>query len=512
MCCYFFAKNRTFSCGALAFLIKLLYNGNWSKVLIFGRYSFAEERLIMVTHEHFEGEIMDKIQLLQERKAQIEAAGKDIRAQIEALVDGESFVELSTFSFSKNDFYGEEVAGEGVITGYATLDGYPFYVVAQNYAVMKGGLSKANCDKIVKCLDAAEKNNVPVIYLLSTQGVQIGEGVTVLEGLGKLLMRSTQLKGVVPQYVVVNGDVYGSAAMLAAVADFTFFMEKKSVLAINSPFVLSAKAGKNIAKEEVGNAKALTKSGIPALEVADVACVRAKIIEISDLISVPMKDAELNQSLPALNVEVTADTLLSVFDSYIEIGGAYEADVKTILGRIGGISVASVLFDGAESGVELTADKLAKIKNFAEFACCYGLPFITFGDVKGVAPTMAVNNSRVMKEAAEYLSILDAIDTAKIAVVYKKAIGLGYSLFASKSIGFDYTCAFANAQIALFDGAQGAQIELGNEQADKAALADRYSQENSDPIHAAKNGYIDAIIEPQFVKQYLISSLQMLER
>ena len=110
------------------------------------------------------------------------------------------------------------------------------------------------------------------------------------------------------------------------------------------------------------------------------------------------------------------------------------------------------------------------------------------------------------------MSILDAIDTAKIAVVYKQAVGLGYSLFASKSVGFDYTCAFANAKIALFDSVQGAQIELGNEQADKAALANRYAEENSDPIHAAKNGYIDAIIEPQFVKQYLIASLQMLAK
>lgn len=455
---------------------------------------------------------MDKIQLLQERKAQIEAAGKDIRAQIEALVDGESFVELSAFSFSKNDFYGEEVAGEGVVTGFATLDGYPFYLVAQNHAIMKGGISKANCDKIVKCLDAAEKNNVPVIYLLNTQGVQIGEGVTVLEGLGGLLMRSTQLKGVVPQYAIVNGEVYGSAAMLAAVADFTFFIVKKSVLAINSPFVLSAKAGKNISKEEVGNAKALNQTGIPSLEVSDIVSVREKIIEISDLLSVPLKDAELNQSIPALNETCNADALLSIFDNHIEVGTGYESDVKTILGRIGGVSVASIVFDGGACGVELTAEKLAKIKNFAELACCYSLPFIIFADVKGILPTMQVNNSRVMKEAAEYLSILDTIDTAKIAVVYKQAIGLGYSLFASKSVGFDYTCAFANAKIALFDNVQGAQIELGNEQEDKAALADRYADEKSDPIHAAKNGYIDAIIEPQFVKQYLIASLQMLER
>ena len=325
-------------------------------------------------------------------------------------------------------------------------------------------------------------------------------------------MRSTQLKGVVPQYAIVNGEVYGSAAMLAAVADFTFFIVKKSVLAINSPFVLSAKAGKNISKEEVGNAKALNQTGIPSLEVLDIASAREKIIEISDLLSVPLKDAELNQSIPALNETCNADALLSIFDNHIEVGAGCESDVKTILGRIGGISVASIVFDGGACGVELTAEKLAKIKNFAELACCYSLPFIIFADVKGILPTMQVNNSRVMKEAAEYLSILDTIDTAKIAVVYKQAIGLGYSLFASKSVGFDYTCAFANAKIALFDNVQGAQIELGNEQEDKAALADRYADEKSDPIHAAKNGYIDAIIEPQFVKQYLIASLQMLER
>ena len=155
---------------------------------------------------------------------------------------------------------------------------------------------------------------------------------------------------------------------------------------------------------------------------------------------------------------------------------------------------------------------MAKIKNFAEFACCYDLPFITFTDVKGVCPCTCTNNSRVMKEAAEYLDMLDTIDVAKIAVVYKKAIGLGYSLFAAKSVGFDYTCAFANANVSLFDSAQGAVVELGDERADRKAVEERYADENSDPIHAAKDGYIDAIIEPQYVKQYLIASLQMLAR
>ena len=100
---------------------------------------------------------MDKIQLLQERKAKLMEAGKEIRSHIQAIVDEESFVELSAFSFSKNEFYGEEAAGEGVITGFATLSGYPFYIVAQNFKVLDGGVSKASCDKIAKCLDVVKR-------------------------------------------------------------------------------------------------------------------------------------------------------------------------------------------------------------------------------------------------------------------------------------------------------------------------------------------------------------------
>ncbi len=421
-----------------------------------------------------------------------------------------SFVELSAFSFSKNEFYGENAEGEGVVTGFATVDGFPFYIVAQNFSVTAGGLTKANCDKICKCLDQAEKNSTPVIYLLQTNGVQVGEGVTVLEGLSKLLLKVTQLKGVVPQYVVVNGQVLGSAALIAAAADFTFFLDK-SVLAINSPMVISAKAGKNLKSEQVGGAKALDKTNIPAFVVKDLAEVKETVIKLNSLLLVGETDTAeevMNDGLPALNQAVSAEILKDIFEEYVEVGAGYLSDVKTVLGRIGGVAIAAIIFDSKE-GVYLTADKMKKIKDFAELACCYQLPFITFTDTLGICPCMEANNSTVLKETAEYLAMLDAIDTAKIAVVYKKAIGLGYSLFAAKSAGFDYTCAFANAKIALFDSVQGAEIEFGK--SDKK-ITQKYADENSDPINAAKDGYIDAIIEPQFVKQYLIASLQMLTK
>lgn len=454
---------------------------------------------------------MDKISLLQERKAKISEAGKELRAQIAALTDENSFVELSAFSFSKNDFYGENTDGEGVITGFATILDYPFYIVAQNFKVLCGGISKAQCDKIAKCIDAAEKNATPVIYLLNSQGVQLGEGVTALEGLAKVLMRATQLKGVVPQYAVVNGEVYGSLATLCAIADFTFFT-KKSYLAVNSPLVIAAKTGKDVKKEDVGTAQALDKTGLVSFVTEGMEEIREKIAEITEIVSSPMLDAELNDAVPALNNadKLNAAAIAGMLENAVEVNALCAPEAKTYLCRIGGIAAAAVVFDGGENAAELNAGTLAKVREFAEFAACYRLPLVVFSDVAGIAPCTCTNNSRVLKEAAEYLNILDTIDTAKIAVVYKRAVGLGYSLFAAKSAGFDYSCAFATAKIALFDDVKGAEIEFANAKADKAALAERYADEKADPVNAAKDGYIDDVIEPQFVKQYLISALQML--
>lgn len=456
---------------------------------------------------------MDKISLLQSRKQKILDAGKSIRNDIKLLIDEDSFVELSAFSFSKNDFYGDEAEGEGVVTGFATIVGYPFYIVAQNDAVLSGGVSKANCEKIAKCLDQAEKTSTPVIYLLSSMGVQIGEGVNVLEGLASLILKASQLKGSVQQYLIVDGEVYGQISILAGLCDFNFFIDKKSLLAANSPLVISAQSGINIPKHEVGGAEAIIRSNLVSFKVGGVEEVKSKILQLNELLSMSVIDCEdLNDTILKLDTTSNADSILSVFDndSVIEIGEGYSPEVKCLLGRIGGIATAAVVFN-KDGGVKLNAGNVRKIKDFAEFVCCYNLPYITFVDTLGIEADVETNNSLVIKEIGEYVSILDCIDTAKISVVYGKAIGLGYTIFAAKNMGYDYSYAFANSKIALFDDVQGAEIEFANEKGvDKQKLAERYADENSDPINAAKGGYIDNIIQPSFVKQYLIASLQML--
>ena len=298
---------------------------------------------------------MDKIQLLRQRRSKVLAAGKEIRKTIAALTDAESFVELSGFSFSKNDFYdgfsGETVSkdgvfdgaveGEGVVTGFATIGGYPMYIAAQNFEVLHGGVSAANCAKLMKCLSLAEKNSTPVVYVLHSLGVQIGEGVTVLEGLASLIAKAAKLHGIVPQFAVVNGEVYGQSSLLAACADFTFFM-KDGVLAADSPLVLSAKSGQNLAKEEVGGAAALGKTNLVSFEAASYADVRASIEKILGLIPaygalVEETGADLNATFPALNKKCDADALIKcVFDagSCVEFGKTCSPAVRSLLATL----------------------------------------------------------------------------------------------------------------------------------------------------------------------------------
>lgn len=456
---------------------------------------------------------MDKLTLLQKRKKQLLDAGKGVRAEINCLIDEDSFVELSAFSFSKNEFYGENAEGEGVVTGFATIGDYPFYIVAQNGAVLNGGVSKANCEKIEKCLNQAEKTGTPVIYLLSSLGVQIGEGVTVLEGLAGLILKASQLKGSIPQYLVVNGEVYGQISLLAGLCDFNFFIDKKSVLAANSPLVITAKNGTNASKFEIGGAAGLKNANLATFTVKNFNEIKKTVVEINEILCMPVIDSdELNVSLPELDKKATGKAIKAVFDKEyaIELGAAYSPEIKCYLGRIGGIAVAAAVFDG-ENGVELNALNIRKLKDFAEFASYYELPYITFVNTLGITADTATNDSLVIRELGEYISVLDCIDAAKISVVYGKAIGLGYTVFAAKSMGYDYSYAFANAKIALFDSVQGAEIEFASEKKlDKAKLAAKYADENSDPINAANGGYIDNIVQPSFIKQYLIASLQML--
>ena len=226
---------------------------------------------------------MVKIDLLRKRREKLLASGTEIRKQISALVDEGSFVELDAYSFSHNDFYDEDTAGEGVVTGYATIDDTPVYVVAQNVKVLSGGVSYANCKKIVKCLNKAHETGYPVVYLLDSLGVQVGEGVNVLEGMAEVLSKASDLKGEVTQISVVLGKLYGTFALLSANCDFNFML-KESQVAYASPLVISAVSGKNVANAEVAGVNATKYNGLTTFKVDALEDVRAKVYKAANII------------------------------------------------------------------------------------------------------------------------------------------------------------------------------------------------------------------------------------
>ena len=209
---------------------------------------------------------MDKLSLLKARRQQVLDAGSEIRKKIAELVDEQSLVELDSYSFSKNEFYGEDAIGEGVVTGYATISDFPCYVVAVNSQVLSGGLTNAGCRKIVKCLDKALTTNAPVIYLLSSKGVVAGEGVSALEGVSEVLSKMDDLKGYVPQFAVCLSDVLGQASLFAAMSDYAYYM-KDTCVAYGSPLVISAKSGKALDKAAFG-AKSAAYNALATFEVA----------------------------------------------------------------------------------------------------------------------------------------------------------------------------------------------------------------------------------------------------
>lgn len=449
---------------------------------------------------------MDKIRLLKERKEAVRAAGKAIRAQIAALVDADSFVELEAFRRSKDAFYEEDARGEGVITGFATIGGDPFYVIAQNFDVCCGGFGKKNCEKIIRAMDAAVKAETSVVYLLNSYGVRVGEGVEALEGIASVFCKAAQLSSRVLQAAIVCGEAYGPDAVLASFCDVVFFT-KESALCTHSPLVLSAKDGKSLSPAEVGGFAAVGKTALPAVSVKDIGEAADKLRQFCLLVNERMTDADLNTPSPELNRSVGAGAIAALIEDGIELGANGCASVRVKIGRIGGISAIAMIFDG----LALTEESMRKVRVYTEYAKSFSLPLVLFVDCIGTEQTLRTNDSALTREIGEYLYALESLDSPKIAVVTRRAIGMGYTLFAAKAAGFHYTFAFADAQISLFESAAGAQIvypEAGK--ADAQKLRARYEEELADPIGAAESGNIDDVIEPQFVKQYLTAALQTL--
>ncbi len=456
---------------------------------------------------------MNIIDTLNSRKGKLYLASSDVRKKISEIIDDDSFVELNTFAFSKNEFYSEDVEGLGVVTGYATISGYPIYVVAQNGNILNGALSKANLDKIANCLDKALMSETPVLYLLDSKGVQVGEGVAVLEGLAKVLDKSNELKGVAPQIAIAVGEVYGSLSLLVANADYAYIVGN-SCVSYASPNVISASTKNGLSKEEVGGNKA--KNGVMTFNVKSLGEVKEGVIKLFDtlpnLSGILLENGDdLNRETLLLNTKACANSIIdAVYDkgTFTKMFEGFADEVIVGVGRVGGISTAVIAFDGGEDGVELNLENVLKIKNFANFVSDNNMPLLTFINTKGIKADASVSSTPILVEIMNMLNNLSNL--GRISVVYGKAIGLGYTAFLSKQFGNAYTFAYAGSKISLLDGEEGISATFQTVDAEKISeLKEKYA-DSQDSYNAAKLGCVDNIIEPQFTRQHIISALQIL--
>ncbi|MDD5897880.1 MAG: carboxyl transferase domain-containing protein [Clostridia bacterium] len=451
----------------------------------------------------------------QRLKEQRDAGKLTARERVEKLADAGSFVELFAL-VSQN---GE---GAGVITGYATIDQRPVYIFAQDFTVRGGAMGKAQAAKIVKLLDMALKTGAPVIALLDSAGVRIDEGAAAMSAYSEIYAKLSRMTGVCPIVSLVLGPCIGGAALLTQLADVSIVAQKVGQVMVFGPQVMAAMNGKAVKADEFGGAEVVAKMGACALtaETEEEAIAKAKQV-LALLPSSNLEDCELydtddmNRLLPAID-PADAEALVSALvdnGSAIELYKAYGKNVKTVLARMGGRSVAIVAASG-----KLCAACLQKAARFVRMADCFNLPVISLINTCGVQVDSVEAQGWLFKAQAQLLYAYAEATTAKLAVVTGDAIGQAYVAMGGKG-NADVTYAWPSAVISALTPEAAVAVLYANEvkadtglsvDAARAKYADKYIEDVAGAVNAAKAGMVDDIIDPATTRQMLISAMEML--
>ncbi len=460
---------------------------------------------------------MDRTMILQERVSEITKTSQKIRDFLTSVLDEKSFVETNAFLFSCQETYMENPAkGEGVITGYGTIGEMPVYVYAQNQEVLGAGLGKAQADKILKVLELAEKTSTPVIAIIDSNGARLGEGVEALSGYARIMKKVASLSGVVPQIAVVKGKAVGQMEYIVSMQDFCF-MTENAVCASTSPEVLVARAEGNVKTiDAFGASVHASKTGICSKAITE-ASVRNEVATLLDLI---LCSGEADTANVAGNSDIAKmdnrNALIAIADGGMvyEVSAEYESELFTSFARIGGGTVG---FIGTDGGY-LTGGMAKKASRFARFCELFAIPVVTLVDCKGKASCITCEQTPEAKEIATLLYTIADTTNTKIAVITKNAIGVGFTAFASKELGYDYTIACADAFVSALPAEMSAELVYGDE-VKKASdpikareeIVKKYEEIDGDPFNSAKNGEIDAIIDASFLRAYIMQALVSLE-
>jgi len=463
------------------------------------------------------------------------------RERLRYLLDPGSFTELDAFVTHDCTEFGMEqqtFLGDGVVTGFGTIEGRLVYLFSQDFTVFGGSLSSAYASKICKVMDLAVKNGAPLIGINDSGGARIQEGVASLGGYADIFYRNVQASGVIPQISVVMGPCAGGAVYSPAMTDFILMVDDSSHMFITGPDVIKTVTGEEISFDELGGSETHTStSGVVDLKLpseADALDTVKKMLRFlpsNNIDEAPSSDSSNNEKTDQLaenkiktcvpanpNHPYDMKEVINCIvdqDSFLEIKPSYAPNICVGFARLDGLSVGIVANNPNHLAGVLDINSSVKGARFVRFCDAFNIPIITLVDVPGFLPGSEQEHGGIIRHGAKLLYAFCEATVPKLTVITRKAYGGAYDVMSSKHIGADLNLAWPNAEIAVM-GAKGACNiifrkdikESKNPEKKTEELVASYSEKFATPYEAAKRGYIDCVIYPEETRSYLIKGLK----
>ncbi|EJC79413.1 acetyl-CoA carboxylase, carboxyltransferase component (subunits alpha and beta) [Rhizobium leguminosarum bv. trifolii WSM2297] len=458
------------------------------------------------------------------------------RERIDLFLDEGSFEEFDMFVEHRSTDFGMDksrVAGDGVVTGWGTVNGRTVFVFAKDFTVFGGSLSEAHAEKIMKVQDMALKNRAPIVGIYDAGGARIQEGVAALGGYAEVFQRNVLASGVIPQISVIMGPCAGGDVYSPAMTDFIFMVRDSSYMFVTGPDVVKTVTNETVTAEELGGAVVHTTrssiaDGAYENDVETLLQVRRLIDFLPLSNTAPLPEIEYYQSVT--EVDMSLDTLVpasankpydikelirKVADEgdFFEIQASFAGNIVCGFGRVEGSTVGFVANQPMVLAGVLDSDASRKAARFVRFCDCFGIPIVTFVDVPGFLPGTAQEYGGLIKHGAKLLFAYAEATVPKLTVITRKAFGGAYDVMASKHLRGDLNYAWPTAQIAVM-GAKGAvEIIFRKDIADPekiAAHTKMYEDRFLSPFVAAERGYVDEVIMPHSTRRRLARGLKML--
>lgn len=463
------------------------------------------------------------------------------RERIDLLLDKGSFEEIGMFVQHSSTNFGlekQKFLGDGVVTGYGTVNGKLIYVFSQDFTVLGGSLSGANAEKICRIMDLAMKNGAPIIGLNDSGGARIQEGVVSLGGYADIFLRNTLASGVVPQISAILGPCAGGAVYSPAITDFIFMVEQTSFMFVTGPNVVKTVTHEEISSEELGGAEThAQKSGVCHVTAPSEIEMIEQLKRLIELIPsnceesspvLPNNDPldreieELNSFIPD-NPNKPYD-MHEIIRSVVDLGDFFEIHEKfapnIICGfaRLAGRTIGIVANQPSVLAGVLDIDSSVKGARFIRFCDCFNIPLVVFEDVPGFLPGTDQEWRGIIRHGAKLLYAFCEATVPKVTVITRKAYGGAYDVMNSKHIRGDVNYAWPSAEIAVM-GPKGAveiifkkEIDVSeNKEQALEQKAEEYREKFANPYTAAERGYVDDVIEPKYTRVKLIRALDMLK-